>query len=155
MFIVKRKHLLIFTIFFLLLQNCQLKEPTKTHGINYLQNKYKILEVDKTNSNDVLNILGTPHTKSLKNDNTWIYFERTLTRGEMHKFGKNVLKSNNVLEIKFNNVGIIKSKKIYNKDNMVKVKYSDLETQNSVTKKSFINGFLQSVREKMYGKNKF
>ena len=82
-FFKKIKHityLIIFILFFLV--NCSLKEPYKNHGINFLDNKFKILNINKTNKNDVVKIIGEPHSKSIDNDNEWIYIERTLTRGE-------------------------------------------------------------------------
>ena len=38
---------------------------------------------------------------------------------------------------------------------MQKIKYSEMKTENPVTQKSFVTSFLQSVRQKMYGKRKF
>ena len=50
---IKSKHRIIFfSIFLCFLSNCNLKEPSKTHGINYLDNRYKSLIVNKTNTND-------------------------------------------------------------------------------------------------------
>jgi outer membrane protein assembly factor BamE (lipoprotein component of BamABCDE complex) len=146
----------LYIIFFLiLLNNCQLKEPNKAHGINFLENREKTLVVGKTNQNDVIKLIGSPHSKSIKNDNVWIYFERTITRGKLIRLGQNVLKANNVLELKFDKYGILQSKKIHNKDNMNKVAYSEKKTENDISQQSFIGKFLSSVRQKMYGQRKF
>jgi len=125
MSLVYRKHKEIFYIIVLsfFLNNCQLKEPNKSHGINFLDNREKVLIIGKSNKNDVIKIIGTPHTISLKEDDKWIYFERTITRGKLVKLGQNVLKTNNILELKFDKYGILNSKKQYNKDDMQKVKY--------------------------------
>ena len=139
----------------LLLNNCQLKDPTKQHGINFLENREKTLLVGKTNQNDVLKIIGNPHSKSLANDSTWIYFERTISRGRLIRLGQNVLKKNNILELKFDKFGILASKKFYNKENMNVVKYSKKKTKNDISQQSFVGKFLSSVKQKMYGKNKF
>ena len=157
MFIVKRKHFkfLIITIFFFFLTNCQLSEPKNSHGINFLENRYEVLTVQKSNKNDVLNLLGNPHSKSIKSEDTWLYFERVITRGKMHKLGRNVLKTNNVLELKFNKFGVLDQKNIYDKDKMKKVKISEEKTSNTVARKSFVDKFLSSVRQKMYGEKKF
>jgi len=141
--------------FFLFLQNCSIKEPNKSHGINFLENREKILIVDKTNQNDVVKLIGNPHTVSLTDKNTWIYFERTISKGKLIKLGQNVLKKNNVLELKFDKYGVLKNKTIYNKNNMKNVKYSKSETVNNVSQQSFVGKFLGSVRQKMYGKRKF
>ena len=45
-----------------------------------------------SNTNDVLKIVGNPHTKSVSDDNTWIYIERILSKGKYHKLGQNVVK---------------------------------------------------------------
>ena len=157
MFVIKRKHystiFIIFFSFFLL--NCQLQEPKKSHGINFLKNRGEILEVNKTNKNDVILLMGRAHAKSINDENKWIYFERTITRGKMHKLGRNVLKDNNILELKFNKFGVLIDKKITSKENMKKIKYSQMGTKNTLTQQSFVNKFLQSVRQKMYGKRKF
>ena len=113
------------------------------------------LIVGKTNKNDVLKLVGRPHSTSIINENVWIYFERTITRGKLIKLGQNVLKSNNVLELKFDKYGVLKNKNIYRKKEMNKVAYSKKETENDITRPSFVSKFLSSVRQKMYGKNKF
>lgn len=137
------------------MNNCQLKETNKPHGINFLENREKSLIVGKSNKNDTLKLMGNPHSKSINDENNWIYFERTITRGKLIRLGQNVLKTNNILELKFDKFGVLESKKIHNKDDMNKIAYSKKTTENNVTGKSFINKFLSSVRQKMYGKRKF
>ena len=127
-----------------------MQEPKKFHGINYIKNRENVLIVNKSNKNDVVKLIGNPHSKSINNDNKWFYFERTITRGKMHKLGQNVLKKNNILEIEFDKYGILISKKIYTKKNMNSVKTSQRETLNTVAQKSFLSSFLSSVKQKMY-----
>jgi len=157
MSLVKRKHYKkLYIIFFLiLLNNCQLKEPNKPHGINFLENREKTLIIGKTNQNDVIKLIGNPHSKSIKDEDTWIYFERTITRGKLIKLGQNVLKENNILELNFDKYGVLKNKKFIDKNNMNKIAYSKNETENEISQKSFVGKFLSSVRQKMYGKRKF
>jgi len=154
---VNRKHYkkLYITFFLFLLNNCQLQEPNKAHGINFLENREKTLTVGKTNQNDVIRLIGNPHSTSISNKNTWVFFERTITRGKLIKLGQNVLKENNVLELKFDKFGILTSKKILSKEKMNTIKYSKIETRNDRTQQSFIGKFLSSVKQKMYGKRKF
>ena len=73
----------------------------------------------------------------------------------MHKLGKKILQKNNVLELKFNKYGLLVAKKVYNKDDMKKIVYSDKVTENTVTQQSTVGKFLSSIRQKMYGKRKF
>ena len=140
--------------FFIFLNNCQLNTANKSHGINFLENREKVLVIGKTNKNDIIKLIGHPHTVSIKEENTWIYFERTITRGNVIKLGKNILKENNILELKFNKYGVLSEKKIFNKENMSNIKYSKKETVNNVSQLSFVGKFLSSVKQKMYGKRK-
>jgi outer membrane protein assembly factor BamE (lipoprotein component of BamABCDE complex) len=153
---VNRKHFKIYYIIFFLflLNNCQLNEPHKQHGINFLENRENGLVIGKTNKNDVIKLIGNPHSTSMKSDDTWIYFERTITRGKLIKLGQNVLKKNNVLELKFDKYGVLTVKKIINKDNMNKINYSKKITTNDISQQSFVGKFLSSVKQKMYGRRK-
>ena len=96
-------------------------------------------------------ILGEPHTKSIGNDKTWYYLERTLTKGKYHKLGKNVLKSNNILILKFDKFGVLENKVFLDKYDKNKVSFSKKNTENQTSQISFIAEFLSSIREKMYG----
>ena len=107
------------------------------------------------NKNDIIKLIGNPHTTSIKNKDTWIYFERTITRGKLIKLGRNVLKENNILELKFNKYGVLSSKKTYNKEDMEKITYSVKETENNISQPSFVGKFLSSIKQKMYGNKKF
>jgi len=151
----KHKETLYIIFFCFFLNNCQIVDANKSHGINFLENREKALQVGKTNKNDIIKLIGNPHTVSIKEKDVWIYFERTITRGKLVKLGQNVLKKNNILELKFNKYGILDEKKFYTKDDMKKVKYSKTKTANNVSQKSFIGKFLSSVKQKMYGKRQF
>ena len=154
MSVIKSKHLIsknLIIILVFLLANCQLQESKNLHGINYLENRKNILTVNKSNKNDVLKLLGNPHSKSINNENRWFYFERMISKGELHKLGRNILKKNNILEIEFDKYDVIVSKKIYTKDDMKKIKVSKKRTENTVSEKSFLNSFLSSLKQKMYG----
>ena len=153
---VRSKHsILILTLFLsLFLTNCQKNKVIKSHGIFYLENRDKLLKVNSTNINDVIQILGQPHTKSIQDKNTWLYIERTKTKGKMIKLGRNVLLNNNVLVVKFNKYGVLKEKILYNKNDMNDYKFAEAITVNDVTRGSFIESFLASIREKMYANRK-
>ena len=153
---ISRKHIKTLYIipFIILLNSCSLKEPNKPHGINFLENREKVLQIGKTNKNDVIKLIGNPHTVSLHDQNTWIYFERTITRGKLVKLGQNVLKENNVLELKFDNYGILAKKNFLTKADMKQVKSYEKETENNISEQSFIGKFLSSIRQKMYSNKK-
>ena len=146
------RHTLYYNIllisFFFFFSNCQLN--TKNHGILFLENRYNQLVVNKTNSNDVLRIVGTPHTKSITDQDTWIYIERILSKGKFHKLGQNIVKENNVMILTFNKYGLLKDKNLLNKDKIADISFTKEITENNLREKSFIEEFLQSIRTKMY-----
>jgi outer membrane protein assembly factor BamE (lipoprotein component of BamABCDE complex) len=131
------------------LSECQLKKRNKVHGINFLENRSNVLNINSSNQNDVINLLGKPHSKSLSNEDKWHYFERIKESGDIYKLGKKELVSNNVLELEFDKYGILVKKEFFNKDKMNKVKYSEKETVNTRSNKSFVDSFLSSIRQKM------
>ena len=153
MFFIFKNHLnKVFIFLFIITIGCQLQEPTKNHGIIFLENRTNKLVVNKSNKNDVIKIIGSPHSKSLNDENTWIYIERILTKGKYHKLGRHVLKENNTLVLKFDRFGILKFKKIHDKDDIKRIAFSESETKNELTKNSFVESFLSSIKQKMYGK---
>ena len=115
-----------------------------------LENRSKTLSVNKSNKNDVIKIMGQPQIKSFDDENMWIYAERVLTKGKFHKLGQNVLKENNVLALKFDKYGILIDKKFFDKSEINKISFSKKNTENDISKKSFVSSFLQSIRQKMY-----
>ena len=152
LFCLKNHIKLYFLFLFIFLVNCQFKEASNTHGILFLENRANKLIINKTNKNDVLNIIGQPHTKSIDNDNEWIYIERIFNKGEYHKLGQHILKSNNVLFLEFNKYGILKNKKLFKKEDLKKLSFSKSATENDLTKRSFVEKLFSSLKAKMYGK---
>jgi outer membrane protein assembly factor BamE (lipoprotein component of BamABCDE complex) len=145
------KNILLSLFFLIILIACQFQEPNKNHGILFLENRSQKMIVNKSNKNDAIKIIGHPHTKSFTNNDEWIYIERVLTGGEYHKLGQKVLKDSNVLILTFNKYGILNKKIFLNKDNIAKLKFTDQVTENNLSKKSFVEKFLSSVKQKMYG----
>ena len=84
-------------------------------------------------------------------EDKWVYIERTISRGKLHKLGRNVLTTNNVLLLEFNKYGVLKDKVFLNKDNINNLKFNPNETENNLSQKSFVQKFLQSLKQKMYG----
>ena len=95
-------------------------------------------------------IIGFPQIKDDLNENIWIYIERVLTKGKYHELGRHKLKENNILILKFDKYGILKVKEITKKEDINKLSFSKRETDNDLTKKSFVQSLLQSVKQKMY-----
>ena len=149
MFFFKKNHFKSI-ILLLILANCQLQDSKNTHGIIFLENRAKKLIINKSNKNDVIKIVGNPQIKDEMDDNNWIYLERVLSKGKYHELGRHNLKKNNVLMLKFDKYGILKDKEFYKKEDINKIKFSENETKNDRTKKSFVQNFLQSIKQKMY-----
>jgi outer membrane protein assembly factor BamE (lipoprotein component of BamABCDE complex) len=141
------KFLILILIF---LQACQLKEAKNKHGIVFLENRATKLTVNYSNTNDVINIIGQPHSKGINDDLNWIYIERVYSRGKFHKLGKNVLTTNNVLVLIFDKFGILKDKKFLNKEDLNELSFSNKITENDLARKSFVEKFLNSIKSKMY-----
>ena len=121
----------------------------KSHGIIFLEKRESLLKTNVSNKNDVIEFLGKPHVKSIKDKNTWLYIERTKTKGGVHKLGKSVYLNNNVLVLKFNKYGVLEEKLFYDKDKMNNHKFSQEITDNVVQRGSFLESFLSSLRKKM------
>ena len=138
--------------FFIILLGCQLKEPQQNHGILFLENRSAKLQIDISNQNDVIKEIGHPHSKSINDENEWIFIERTFTKGEFHKLGKNILKESNILVLNFDKYGILKEKVFLTKKDIKKLSFSNKETSNELSQKSFVQKFLTSLRDKMYKK---
>ena len=139
-------------ISFFILNNCQFQEPSQNHGILFLENRSNKLVVKVSNKNDVLKVIGQPHSKSQNEEDQWIYIERIFTKGEYHKLGQNVLKENNVLLLSFDKYGVLIDKQFLDIDDNKKVAFSEKTTENKLSQKSFVQNFLSSIRAKMYGK---
>jgi|TARA_B100001540_G_C15411907_1_gene463654 outer membrane protein assembly factor BamE (lipoprotein component of BamABCDE complex) len=121
----------------------------KSHGIIFLEKREALLKPNESNKNDVINVLGEPHVRSISEKNTWLYIERTRTRGSMARLGKNILLNNNVLVVKFDKYGVLEQKLFYDKNKMNNHKFEKEVTDNAVKKGSFLNSFLSSLVKKM------
>ena len=153
--ISKFKYHNYFVIFLLVILNaCQLQDTIKPHGIIYLENRSKKLDVNRSNKNDVIKVMGQPQITSFENEDIWIYAERILTKDKIHKLGKNILRENNILSLRFNKYGILIEKTFIDKNEMKKISFSQKKTENEISQRSFIRNFLESIRQKMYENKK-
>ena len=119
------------------------------HGSKLLNNKYDMIEVNVTNKNDLIKIIGPPSTKSDFNKNLWFYFERLKTNQSLIKLGAQKIKKNNILIVELNNKGILKSKRILNLDDMNDIEYIKNVTTKEFKDDSLIYGIFSSLREKI------
>ena len=153
-FIKKFHNNIFYLLIFIILIGCKLQEPLKTHGIIFLENRSKKLVLNESNKNDVIKIMGRPHIKEDEIEDSWIYLERILSKGKYHKLGRHILKENNILVLHFDRYGVLNKKKFLNKEDIKKLEFSEKITENELSEKSFVQKFLQSVKQKMYSNRK-
>ena len=153
-FIKKFHNNILYLLVFIILISCKLQEPLKTHGIVFLENRSQKLVLNRSNKNDVIRIMGRPHIKEDEINQSWIYLERILSKGKYHKLGRHILKENNILVLDFDKYGVLKNKKFLKKEDLKKLEFSQKITENELTQKSFVQKFLQSIKQKMYSNQK-
>ena len=149
-----KKIIICLSIILFFLVECQRVQVVKTHGLSYLEKREKLIDVNKSNKNDAIRLLGQPATKGMTDDNLWIYIERTKARGKLLQLGRTYLVKNNVLVLEFDKYGVLNKKSLYNKDDMKKLNFASDITENDVRKENFIYSFLSSIRQKMAIKKK-
>ena len=136
-------------LIFILILNCSGNKVSNYHGSKLLKSKYDLLEVNVTNKNDLIKIIGPPSTISDFNKNLWFYFERLKTNQSLLKLGAQKIKKNNILIVELNNKGIIKSKRILDLDDMNDVEYLEIVTTKEFKDDNLIYGIFSSLREKI------
>tara|TARA_Y100001958_G_C21052354_1_gene418060 strand:+ start:257 stop:718 length:462 start_codon:yes stop_codon:yes gene_type:complete len=142
------KKLLYIIICSLIVGNCNIKSIEQYHGVTNLESKQTKLLINKSNKNDIIDILGPPSTESLITNNLWIYIENKKTKSSLFKLGKSKVATNNVLILEIDKYGILKNKKIYNKDDQNKILFTKNKTAMS-EKDTFVYGVFSSLRQKI------
>ena len=141
---------ILYIVFFsIIVSNCSFKKVVKHHGVPFLDKKQKTLIVNKSNSNDIRKILGSPLTKSKFDKDVWIYIERKQTQSNIKNLGKMKLFKNDVLVLEIDNFGILTNKKFYNMDDMKDIKIVENTTEAAFARNSFIYDFMSSMRQKI------
>ena len=141
------KYLILLIFFFTL--SCSLNKVKNNHGVLSLEKKFNNTHVNKSNSNDIIELYGPPSTTSTFNNNIWIYIERKKTNSSIFKLGNKKTVKNNVVVLEINNKGLLIKKKIYDLNNMNEYKFSKNKTEKKYQKDSYIYGLLTSLREKI------
>ena len=144
---MKKIYIIILSLLFI--SNCSLNKVIKHHGVNYLDIKEKKLIINQTNKNDILKILGPPSTKGTFDNDMFIYIERKTSSSKLRKLGKKEILVNNVLIVEIDNRGILKSKQFFDKKKINELKFSKDVTDINYSKRSFVYGFLSSMRQKI------
>ncbi|MDB9987274.1 outer membrane protein assembly factor BamE [Candidatus Pelagibacter sp.] len=143
------KKLFIFFIISLFISACTLKKVEKHHGVHFLNKKQEKLTVNQSNKNDILKLLGSPSTKSIFDNDLWIYIERKTDNSSLTKFGNERIIVNNVLLLEINSMGVLETKEFLDLNNMQELKFSERTTENQYKKNSFVYDFLSGLRQKI------
>ena len=136
-------------IIFLVVSNCTLNKVIKHHGVNFLENKQKKLELLISNRNDIASLLGPASVKSSFDNDVWIYIERKTTASEIKTLGRKKLLTNSVLILEIDNKGLLVKKDFLDLNDMNKLKISKSETNVINNKNTFISSVLTSLRQKI------
>ena len=141
------KILILFLFLFTL--NCSTNKVSKNHGFKSLETKFEKIVINQTNKNDIIDLIGSPSTKSDFNKNKWFYIERRKTNQSLFKLGQKKIEKNNILMVEFNNRGILKNKKIFDIDDMNEIEYVKSLTHKEFKQNNFLYNIFTSFREKM------
>ena len=135
-------------VFFLIFSCTTIDE---LHGIDNLKIKSESLQVNNTNTNDVLNLIGPPQNIGINNNNIWFYHEVHQTR---NKYGTKIITDNNTLRLEFNDLGILKKVDFLDKKSLSKNPFDEASTISLGKDTSFLSSFLASMRQraKNFGK---
>ena len=133
----------------LLITSCSFKPVVKHHGVPFLEKKQSLLAVNKSNTNDIIKILGKPSTQSKFDNDLWIYIERKQTQSNLKNLGRMKIFKNDVLVLEIDKYGILKKKNFYNKEDMEEIEIVEASTEAGFKKNSFIYDFMSSMRQKI------
>ena len=133
----------------LIVTNCSFKPVVNHHGVPFLEKKQASLILNKSNKNDIKEILGNPSTKSKFDNDVWIYIERKQTQSKLTNLGRMKIYKNDVLVLEIDNYGILKKKEFYNKDDMKNIKMVKSTTESGFRRNTFVYDFMSSMRQKI------
>ena len=141
------RKILILSIF--LLASCTLNKIVQHHGVHNLEIKQAKLKINKTNKNEIIQLIGPPSTKSTFDNDLYIYVERKTSGSKLMKMGKKRLIKNDVLVLEVDSKGLLVAKSFYNKNDMNEIVFDEDITGVNYSKRSFIYNFLSSLRQKI------
>jgi len=124
--------------------SCSYKPVIKNNGILNLEKRTTLMIVGTTNKNDVVQSIGHTILKEQPNENIWAYIETV----EQKKFGKKKIIRNTLLILEFDSRGILKNKKILNKNDFNKIKFDEASTESSGLNNSFSKRIFSSIRKR-------
>jgi len=148
MYLLFMNRLFIIIILFFI-TSCSLNKVVKHHGVHFLENKQKKLEILSSNKNDIVSLLGIASVKSTFDNDVWIYIERKTSVSQLTSLGRKKILSNNVLILEINNKGLLAKKTFLDMSDMNNLNLSKAETDVMNQKNTFIKNVLTSLRQKI------
>ena len=133
----------------LIVSNCSMKKVVNHHGVPSLEKKQNNLQINKSNKNDIMKILGNPSTTSKFDNDVWIYIESKQTQSELKNLGKMNIYKNDVLVLEIDDYGLLKKKDFYNQNDMNNIIIAKETTGKKFKKNSFLYDFFSSMRQKI------
>jgi outer membrane protein assembly factor BamE (lipoprotein component of BamABCDE complex) len=124
--------------------SCSYKPVIKTSGIINLDKRTDLMLIGTTNKNDVIQLIGQTILKEQPNENIWAYIETV----EQKKFGKKKIIKNILLILEFDSRGVLKKKKILNKNDFNKIKFDNAITESLGLNNSFSKRIFSSIRKR-------
>ena len=114
-----------------------------------MQKKQEKLKIYQSNRNDIIDLLGSPSTKSSFDNDLWIYIERKTTSSSVKSFGKEKITINNVLLLEINSKGMLEKKEFLDISKMEEIDFTEQTTVGLIKQNTFVYDFLSSMRQKI------
>ena len=139
---------LLFASIFLLTLNCSINKVSNLHGFRFIENKYDKIIINKSNKNDVREIIGPPSSKS-QFDDVWFYIERKKTNQSILKLGEKKIISSNIIILEFDKMGLVSEKNFLDLNDMNDIKIAEKKTNKKFAQDNFIFNIMSTLREKI------
>ena len=139
---------ILFVFLFLFIVNCSTNKVSNNHGSISLQEKYEKIDINKSNKNDILKIIGPPSSISSFDEYKWFYIQTKKENQSLFKLGIKKVEKNNVLIVTFDKKGILNEKKILKISDMNDIKYVKNITEKKYKQNNTAYKILSSIRQK-------
>ena len=137
---------IIYFLIFLLLSFCSPKKIENVFGVHNLLIKQKSLNLNQSNRNDILKILGEPLAKDFIDNNIWLFNE---TNEGVSYFGKKYIIKSDTIIVQFDNKGILINKQILNINQMKDLSFDEFKTASLSIDQSLLKQILSSTKKRL------
>jgi len=138
----------LITIFFIATLSCSYNPVVRSSGVLNLDKRANLILPGTSNKNDVIRLLGETILKEEPDEKKWSYIETI----EKKTLGKKKIIKNTMLILEFDSRGILKTKKILNKEDFQNVKFDKTESESLGVSSSFSKKIFSSIRKRAQNK---